>query len=306
MRLADELAEKARDVSCGVLRVSGARVIDAGVEHLGSITAGLMVAQICMADLATVTAVPGAVRDVPLPQIVVDARHPVTACMASQYAGWQVSAGDYFAMGSGPMRAAWGKEDLFDDIGHREKPSCAVGVLESGKLPDGQVVDELARCCRVSPDRLTLLVARTASMVGGVQIVARSVETALHKLHELGFDLTRILAGFGSAPLPPAAKDDLAGIGRTNDAMLYGANCTLYVRGDDDSIRSVAQTLPSCASKDYGQPFAEIFKRYDHNFYKIDPMLFSPARVALQNIETGKTHAVGRINHDVLAESFFT
>ena len=60
--------------------------------------------------------------------------------MASQYAGWQISVDmapgpdgkskKYFAMGSGPMRAAAGREELFDTIGHREASPVAVGVLD--------------------------------------------------------------------------------------------------------------------------------------------------------------------------------
>ncbi len=53
--------------------------------------------------------------------------------MASQYAGWQISVGKYFAMGSGPMRAAYGKEEIFDHIPGRERPAAAVGVFEHAR-----------------------------------------------------------------------------------------------------------------------------------------------------------------------------
>ena len=304
-RVADELVGRADELGCRVETVAGARIIDAGVDRVGSISAGLLTARICMADLAAVSVVPGSVGDVALPQVVVNVDQPVAACMAAQYAGWRIGVDKYFAMGSGPMRAAYGKEKLFDDIGLRERAGVAVGVLETGELPNEPIVRYIAESCGVAADKLTLVAARTASLVGGAQVVARSVETAMHKLHELEFDLHRIIAGFGAAPLPPVAGDDMAAIGRTNDAVLYGAQCTLYMRGDDDSLRATIANLPSTASKDYGRPFAEIFKRYDYDFYKIDPMLFSPAAVVLQNIDSGKTHAAGRVNADVLAQSFF-
>ena len=140
---------------------------------------------------------------------------------------------------------------------------------------------------------MTLLVAPTASLAGGVQIVARSVETALHKLAELGFDLARIVSAHGTAPLPPVAADDLAAIGRTNDAILYGARVVLYVTGDDASLEAIGPQVPSSASRDHGEPFAAIFARYNHDFYAVDPHLFSPAEVVFQNIETGRVHAFG-------------
>lgn len=304
-RVADDLAGRADELGCCVDTVAGARIIDAGVDRIGSISAGLLTARICMADLATVSVVPCRVGDVALPQVVVNVDQPVAACMAAQYAGWRISVDKYFAMGSGPMRAAHGKEALFDDIGLCERVDSAVGVLETGELPNEPVVRYIAESCGVAASKLTLIVARTASLVGGTQVVARSVETAMHKLHELEFDLHRVVAGFGAAPLPPVAADDMAAIGRTNDAVLYGAQCTLYVRGDDDSLRAMIDKLPSTASKDYGQPFAEIFKRYDYDFYKIDPMLFSPAAVVLQNIDSGETHTAGRVNPDVLSCSYF-
>jgi len=224
--------------------------------------------------------------------------------MASQYAGWQIVSDGYFAMGSGPMRAARGREDLYASIGLRESATHAVGVLESGKLPPPEVAERIAADCGVVPERLTLLVARTASLAGTVQVVARTVETCLHKLHELGFDLACVHSGYGVAPLPPVAADDLTGIGRTNDAVLYGGEVTLWVRADDDQLQQIGPRIPSDSSADHGQPFGKIFARYDHDFYRIDPLLFSPAVVTLVNATSGRTHRFGRLCPEVIQQSF--
>jgi len=303
--LADELTARAPELGAVVHHVANARVIDAGVKAIGSIGAGLMLARICMADLATATVQMGQIGDRISPFVTVHTHHPVPACMASQYAGWQICLEDYFAMGSGPMRAAYGKETLYEHIGFRERPTRAVGVLETSTLPDEAAIAHIAERARVPPTQLTLATARTASLAGGVQIAARSVETAMHKLHELGFDLSRIVGGFGAAPLPPVAADDMAAIGRTNDAVLYGATVTLYLIGEDQSLETFGPKLPSSASKDYGLPFGEVFERYDHDFYKIDPMLFSPAQVCLNNIETGRARWFGQTDHALLKRSFF-
>lgn len=305
MRVADQIVANADDLAVGVTRVEGARIVDAGIARTGGIAAGVLTARACLADLAEVSVVPGRVGRNSIPTVSVQVTHAVAACMASQYAGWQIRVDDYFAMGSGPMRAAAHKEPLFDEIGCTEKPQCAVGVLESAALPAPPVVRHIAEQCGVGPDSLTLIVARTASIAGGTQIAARSVETAMHKLHELRFDLNQVMSGYGVAPLPPVAADDAAAIGRTNDAVLYGAEVTLYVDGDDQTLEKTGEQLPSSTSKDYGEPFAVIFRRYDHDFYKIDPMLFSPAAVCLQNVRTGRVHRFGATNDEVLARSFF-
>lgn len=284
------------------LQDCGAMVVDCGVKAVGGFEAGLLLARLCLADLATVELEPGSDGLGPTVQVHTD--HPLLACMASQYAGWEVKGEKFFAMGSGPMRAAAAREPLFEDLKYRESASACVGVLESGKLPTDEVCRDVAAKCGIEPAALTLLVAPTRSIAGTLQVVARSVETALHKLHELKFDLHRVVSGWGAAPLPPSAMDDLAAIGRTNDAILYGGHAVLYVRGDDESLQAVGAQTPSSASKDYGRPFAEVFVSYDHVFYKIDPHLFSPAVVTFVNIETGNSFRFGKFDHDVLARSF--
>ena len=194
--------------------------------------------------------------------------------MASQYAGWQISVGKFFAMGSGPMRALWGKEELFNDIPGREQAPVAVGVLETRKFPSDDVIAYLAQQVQLAPPQLTLLIAPAASIAGKLQVVARCLETALHKLHTLKVDLTKVVSGYGVAPLPPVGADELKAIGHTNDAILYGGRAVLWVRGrrGDCSDRSA---VPSSSSSAYGAPFADIFGARAR-FLKIDPLLFSP------------------------------
>jgi len=282
----------------------GGRYVDCGIESRGGLLAGIELARICLGALAEVSIVPGEAGgwSVPLVQVVTD--HPVQACLASQYAGWALKDEKFFAMGSGPMRAAAGSEALYDVVGFRETAAAVVGVVETRKPPTPAILARIATACRVEPAAVTLLAAPTASLAGGVQIVARSVETALHKLAELNFNLSRIVSAHGTAPLPPVAASDLAAIGRTNDAILYGARVILAVTGDDASLEDIGPQVPSSASHDYGEPFAMIFARYSNDFYAVDPHLFSPAEVAFQNVETGKVHAYGRVADDIVARSF--
>jgi methenyltetrahydromethanopterin cyclohydrolase len=305
-RQADYLAANAAALRITVQTTNkGARLLDCGVQAPGSLQAGLGLARVCLAGQAEVTLVPGDVAGVPCPLVQVASDHPVLACMASQYAGWQISVGKFFAMGSGPMRAAYGKEELFQHIPGKEQPPVAVGVLETRKLPDEDVIDYLTDALHLPANKITLLAAPAASLAGTLQVVARSLETTLHKLHELGFDLGQVVSGFGTAPLPPVGKEELTAIGRTNDAILYGGRVVLWVRADEEQLAEIGPKVPSSASPDQGAPFAEIFERYERDFYKIDPMLFSPAQVVFQNLTSGRSHVFGRIEPDVLRRSFF-
>src|SRR3954469_10890892 len=150
----------------------------------------------CRADVALAS---GSAESLGLPLMQVYSDDPVRACLASQYAGWQISVGKFFAMGSGPMRAHYGKEELFDHIPGRETAPVAVGVLEGRKLPSDEVIAWLSERLQLPAEKLTLVIAPTASIAGTLQVVARSLETALHKLHELKFDVNQIVSGFGTA-----------------------------------------------------------------------------------------------------------
>ncbi len=300
--LADEVERNAVRLRVHVTKVAGARVIDCGGAVQGSLAVGLLLARACLADAAEVAYVPCPVTGGPAVQVTTD--DPVRACLASQYAGWHVSAGKFFAMGSGPMRALAAREELFQHIAAKEESPFAVGVLETHQHPTEEVIAAIVAKLPLVAEHLTLLVAPTTSIAGTTQIVARSVETALHKLHELKFDVNQIVSGYGVAPLPPLATDFVQAIGRTNDAILYGAKVVLWVRADDELLEQIGPKVPSSASKDHGAPFAEVFARYNNDFYMIDPLLFSPAEVEFRNLKTGRCHRFGKVEPGLLRKSF--
>ena len=283
---------------------NGATVLDFGVQTPGGILAGQNLARICMSDRAKITIHPADYSLGPWALVQVTTDDPVHACMASQYAGWPVAKDKFFAMGSGPMRAKRGKEHVLKSLNMSDSSERAVGVLECDRLPDESICDLIASECAVDVRSVVLCVAPTRSIAGTIQVVARSVETSMHKLFELGFDLNSVVSGYGSAPLPPPAAEFVQGIGRTNDAILYGGHVTLWVHAEDDQIRELGPKVPSNASRDYGVPFAQTFKRYEYDFYKVDPGLFSPAMITIVNLKSGSSFRFGSFRPDVLAESF--
>jgi methenyltetrahydromethanopterin cyclohydrolase len=223
--------------------------------------------------------------------------------MASQYAGWAIKHNEFFAMGSGPARALYAGEELFDKLDYKDQSDVGVLLLEGRKLPDNEVAVYVADKCGVKARRLTLLIAPTASVVGSVQIASRIVETGLHKLVELGFDVRRVVVGYGVCPLATVAADDLHAIGRTNDAVLYGGQAYYAVRADDTELAALIDKIPSSASRDYGTLFYDLFQRYGGDFYRIDPLLFSPAQVYMNNLNSGRTYTAGQVNPALLRTS---
>ncbi|HKE81547.1 MAG TPA: methenyltetrahydromethanopterin cyclohydrolase [Solirubrobacteraceae bacterium] len=307
MQIADRLAADAEGARVAVTTLpNGTRLIDCGAQAPGGFEAGRSFAEICMAGLGTVAYAPLVLDGRWLPGLTVTTDRPSAACLASQYAGWRIDREGYFAMGSGPGRALIRAEDLYDDLDWDEHAGGAVLCLETREPPPPEIADFVAERAGVPASALTLVMAPTASITGGVQIAARVVETALHKLHELDFDVRRVVAGFGSCPLPPVADDDMAALGRTNDAVLYGGQVHLTVESDDnDALRELVQRLPASASSDYGEPFGKVLKDAKYDFYAIDPLLFSPAQVRLTSVGSGRSFEAGAVNLEVLERSFW-
>lgn len=305
--LAEVMAEDAAGLRIAVHTLgSGATVIDAGVNVAGGFNAGLLLSEICMGGLGDVDYASLSLGGENWPGVQVRTDHPEVACMASQYAGWAIQVDQYFAMGSGPLRAhARVEKELFARLHYAEQASCGVLVLEGRELPTDPVAEYVAKKAGLSAGQLTFVIAPTASLAGGTQISARILETGLHKMETLGFDVGQVVSGIGTAPVATLAKNDLRGIGRTNDCILYGGQAHYTVRAGDTELAELAVKLPASASKDYGTPFYEIFERYDKDFYKIDPLLFSPAEVWLTSATSGRTFHAGRVDTEVLRKSLY-
>ncbi|WP_020168215.1 MULTISPECIES: methenyltetrahydromethanopterin cyclohydrolase [Methylotenera] len=283
---------------------SGATIIDAGIDATGGLEAGRRIAEICMGGLGQVTFVQNnSFANWPA-GLQVTAKKPVLACLGSQYAGWALSHEKFFSLGSGPARCIAQREDIFKDIQYKDTAEKTVLILETDKIPPAEVIEKVARDTNIKAENLTFILTPTRSIAGTVQIVARVLEVALHKLHTLHFPLQNLVDGIASAPLPSPSPDFLTGMGRTNDAILFGGFVQLFVNGSDEAAKKLAAELPSSASKDYGKPFAEVFKAVNMDFYQIDPLLFSPAKVTITNLTTGNSFFGGAFNEALLNQSF--
>jgi methenyltetrahydromethanopterin cyclohydrolase len=305
--LLERLLREAGSLRLAVTRdASGVTLVDAGIVTRGSVAAGLQIAGLCMGGL-------GEVGLAPLPRegwpswLQVRSSQPVIACLGSQYAGWSLAAakeetGDrkFFALGSGPARALAGREPLFDELDYRDRADTGVLVLEVDRPPPPVVIAKVLRDCALAPAGLAVVLTPTASLAGTTQVVARVLEVALHRAHQLGFALHDIVEGSGCAPLPAVGADALQAMARTNDAILYGGQVHLTVAGDAQAARELAQRLPSENSRDHGRSFGELFEQAGHDFYQLDGALFAPAEVWVSHFGSGRTWHAGRLHMALL------
>lgn len=305
--LADKMILASARLRIGVSTgAAGETLIDCGAKHSGGIEAGLRLAAVTLGGIGTVDLVPGGAAARWPWQVVVRSSDPVLACLGSQYAGWHLKheRSGFSAMGSGPARALARRENILDEVDHAESADRAVLVVEGDGAPPAELVSEVAEACGVAAERLTILFAPTRSLAGSVQVVARVVEVALQKARALKFPLDRVVDALGSAPLSPPHPDLAVAMGRTNDAIIYGGRVHLFVSGAAEAAAELARGLPSFKSRDYGAPFAEIFRAYNGDFYAIDPMLFSPARVTVTALDHGVSFHAGTIATDLFDASF--
>ena len=287
---------------------NGSKVLDFGHNRLGTNGAGIMLAKICMADLAEIKVTKSEIlQDRALNAVEVSTEQPLEACIAAQYAGWPFSTQSYFAMCSGPARIARGEELILVEYRLLHRPDELVAVFESNKLPEEEEIEAFSEdcgCADTQKSNISICVAKTSSLPGSIQIVARSIETAMHKLHELEFDLRCVVKATGTAPIPPFVDNEYTAMGWTNDAILYGADVTLWIKNFDGDLAELVQNVPSRSAADFGESFLKIFERYNRDFYAVDRMLFSPAKVTLIDVDSGESYSAGEVRPDILSRTF--
>jgi len=292
---------------------NGSTLIDAGINVPGGLEAGRIITEICLGGMGQVTFTHSSYTCKWPLTINVHTANPVLACLGSQYAGWSLAYEKYYALGSGPARAMATKvnagesgpvEALYKELGYIDAAESTVLIIENDAIPPLEIVNKVAEACQVEADKLTMIVTPTSSLAGGVQVVGRVLEVAMHKAHELHFPLENIIDGMGSAPVCPPHPDFIQAMGRTNDAILFAGQVHLFVTGSDVEAENLANELPSSTSKDYGRPFAEIFKEYKYDFFKVDGMLFSPASVIVTAVESGNSFHAGQLDETLLNKSF--
>ena len=304
-RLVDSLIKNYEKLNLLIKRGPlGCKIVDAGVKTVGSIEAGLQISEICLGGLGKVNLIPSEKYKNSSYFLSVFASKPVLACLGSQYAGWSLSSQNFFSLGSGPVRSIAQKEEIFKELNYTDKSDKTSIILEVDQFPPAEIVKKISEDTKIKSNEITFILTPTTSIAGNIQVVARVLEVAIHKIHELKFPLEKIVHGIGHAPLPPLARNFVSGMGRTNDSIIYGGIVQLFMKGSDVELKKLAKDLPSQNSKDYGKPFEAIFEKYKRDFYKIDGLLFSPAQVIINSLESGKTYSYGKVNKKLIELSF--
>ncbi len=300
VELIDEAIDFADELAVDVWELdNGATVVDFGVETVGGVEAGLLLAEIQTGGLATVQTAMDSVAGAPLTHVELQTDHPALGLLCAQKAGWELSVDGFEGLGSGPARALVAEEEEFTRTGFADEADFAVLAVETDTLPVAKVAEHVAGMAGVDPAATFLPVFATGSITGSVTLAARAAELAAFRLAELGYDPLDLLSVTGRAPVAPVAADEEAAMARTNDALAYGSEVHLTLAEPFDRFEEVAST----AREEYGRPFAEVFEEADWDFAEVPRGVFAPAKVTL-DVVGGETRVVGELDEALVAESF--
>ncbi len=174
----------------------------------------------------------------PWPQLAVESDDPFKHVWRLNTRAGQSSKTSFFAMGSGPMRAKRGKEHVLTHLKIQDSSSVAVGVLECDRLPMIPYVKWWRR---------NAALPQPAQPVRGTNTIFSRYDTSRRPRHRdvapqtvrvgIGFAYHRICPWYRAASTPGA--EFVQGIGRTNDAILYGGHVTLWLQTDDTVLQEI-------------------------------------------------------------------
>ncbi len=306
----EQILPYAEVLNCKVHQLkNGATVVDMGVEMPGGYQAGKLFVEATIGGMGHVDFGNFKLGSIDLPSIDVYIDRPQTACLSSQFSGWKLPGknidGWIVPIGSGPSRAI-AKNDIFSqawsyqDIHHE-----TVFAAQTVELPNEEMAETVAEACKLSPENVYILAARTGSLAGSIQVCSRTVEASIWRIYRKGFDINKVISGMGTCPIAPPIKDELRAMDRVNSSLLYGVKVRYLVDSTDAEVEEVINQLPFNASRRFGEEFIDIFEEGKRDFYVVDKDIHTVAMYEITNIATGNTFAAGEMREDLLKKSLF-
>lgn len=309
MKIVKKIIENKEALNVGVISLkNGSTVIDMGINYPGGWKAAQHLTEITMGGLGLLNYGIYRLGELELPQVNIYADKPVIACLSCQLSGWALpefkNDAGIVPLISGPVRAIV-KEDKFAKLfSYQDKSEKVVVVLQDKVLPSEELTTYIAKKCKIEPENIFILVAPTGSLVGLVNVIARTLETSLWRLHELGFDINNVISAWGKAPLPPISKDEYTAMIRANTYIYYGGTAGFVVNCKDEDIERIIEdiTLSPKTTKQYGIPFSKLLEEAGGNIFNMTEFCHNVTKVNFCNSFTGNTFVYGKNDQKMLLE----
>lgn len=307
MKIVRKMLESPEALGIEVSRfANGSTLIDVGQRAPGSWQAGRYFTLITAGGLGEVSFESFMLGDVRLPAVRLMVDRPMEACMGCQVAGWRLAGEPDAPILAGPARTLNNPPDHHVVLsGYRDRYHEGVVTVQMSRPVTEEMAAIMAKACNLAPDNLYILASRHACLVSTIQVPARGIETAMHRLDLEGFDLHRIQHAYCSGPIPPLIDDEMTSMGRINDALYYGSEVTLYVDAPDEMLEPLVPKVVSEVSPLARRSFAELYRDANYDFHAIPMDAHTPAVLHMTNVKSGRTFSAGHFDDEVLQRSFF-
>ncbi len=285
---------------------NGATVIDTGLNCPGSWAAARFLVEATLGGLGQVQYSTMELEGLELPQVEIYVDQPAIACLSCQLSGWPLPEAKNQAgivpLISGPARAVVCKDRFAQVVDYQDHSPEVVAAIQDNVLPDEKLTQLIATECKVDPRGVFILLAPTGSLVGSINVVARTLETAIWRLHTLGLDIKKTYSAWGKAPLPPVTKDEYQAMIRTNVYTYYGGTAAFFIEEDDEKIERIIKEIPLSprTTRNYGRSFSELLDEAGGNIFNVTDFVHNVTKIIMHNSKTGSTFQEGEIDLQML------
>lgn len=309
MKIVKKIIENKEALNVGVISLkNGSTVIDMGINYPGGWKAAKYLTEVTMGGLGRLSYSIYHLGELELPQVNIYADKPVIACLSCQLSGWALpefkNDAGIVPLISGPVRTIVKEDKFAKPFSYQDKSEKVVVVLQDKVLPGEELTAYIAQRCKVEPKGVFILVAPTGSLVGLVNVIARTLETSMWRLHELGFGVNNVISAWGRAPLPPISKDEYTAMIRANTYIYYGGTAGFVANCKDEDIERIIEdiTLSPKTTKQYGIPFSKLLEEAGGNIFNMTEFCHNVTKVNFYNSFTGNTFVYGKNDQKMLLE----
>ena len=295
-------------------------IIDTGVNVKGGFKAAEYVTKAALCGFGEAKTIMAKYGSMHLPAVV--AYTDLPAIIAISYYVWpevmhppHVKTDEYSAWVSGPGKALKQKpEKVYAKLDYKDEGSVAVLLVQPrGKqLPDESVAEKLANACGINPENLYLLVTPTNSIVGSVQVSARTMEDGFWRLTEYyGISYDRVEEIMTLTPIAPVSpKVFREPCPWADDMIRHGGvlHAWIYSKEGEDLQKMAEEMVIENNPKSFGKSFyqlAVIEKKYIGPEYDLVRLAeegcgFVIAEACLYDTRVGRMYRAGRVHDNIL------
>jgi methenyltetrahydromethanopterin cyclohydrolase len=285
----------------------GATILDCGVHSRGGFEVGKLAIDICLGGLGKASVTLAQFGDLTLPAATVITDSPAIATLGIQ-AGYSLfEQKETTLIGSGPARIlAQRPKELFEMLDVHDDSGVGVIVLQTDELPSVKLSKKIAAECKIDSACLFMLITPLRSVAGTTQIAGRAIEDVAFTMQEiLHYDVKKVRQMIGTAPIAPVCASGQMKI-FPDDFLCYGGTVYMSIESESEDLDRLAEKLVFESTPIYGMTFSELLTRAKGDFTKIPgyPGIFRPARVLINDLNTGKVSVAGKVNLSMIRKCF--